>query len=60
MNDLILKQISSILDTQCAGCEIRINLDKVNGKVYSRTDNYCNKVCPQGKRLQMLGKQLGR
>lgn len=59
----VLAEINSILDGKCHGCNKKSKLFKQYGSKrahYVTTDYYCLNDCPIGKRLQELGKQLGR
>ncbi|WP_084662670.1 zinc-finger domain-containing protein [Paenibacillus fonticola] len=52
--------IGDLLDTQCAVCTKRAELNKMYGSIFSKTDRYCNNECPTGQHLQSLGAQLER
>ena len=53
-------RIGNILDTHCANCPTKQELNRVHGSCFARIDKHCNRECSVGQQLQGLSKYLTR
>lgn len=54
--NLILKQITTMIEQNCEDCPVFESIRKQHGKEKAR--QYCKSVCPYGKKLKKLQKEL--
>ncbi|OKP91870.1 hypothetical protein A3844_01790 [Paenibacillus helianthi] len=54
----VLQQIFEIREGPCKACGIPSDILREHPGHLAKADNYCNKVCEHGAKLQELGKQL--
>jgi transposase len=52
----LLARSTELFDNNCEGCRISIEIEKAHG--YGNREYYCGMLCPIGKQLREIGKQL--